>query len=79
MEEPYCTFQKNAQQTLCSTFLGLIGYHISYNQYKTTIFGPKIIRIGDLLAEIPHFTVWARCGQDCSLMGSLTPARDVDE
>ena len=32
-----------------------IGYHISSNQYETTIFGQKIMRTGALLAEIDGF------------------------
>ena len=38
-------------------------YHISSNQYETTIFGPKIIRIGALLAEIHPFHCMAGIGR----------------
>ena len=45
-----------------SALWGHIGYHMSSNQYETTIFGPKIMRIGALLAEIPPFHYMARIG-----------------
>ena len=45
-----------------SALWGRIGYHISSNQYETTIFGPKIMRIGALLAEIPPFHYVAKIG-----------------
>ena len=54
-----------------SALWGRIGYHISSNQYETTIFGPKIMKIGVFLAEIPPFHYMARIGH---WWGSMTPA-----
>ena len=58
----YCLLQNSAQWNFYGAFWGLIGYHISSNQYETTIFGPKIMRIRALLAEIPDFHCMASIG-----------------
>ena len=87
---PSAQVQVSSPSTVCckivrseffySAFWGLTGYHISSNQYETTIFGPKIIRIGALLAEIPPFHcmarishwwgVWPFAGTGCACEGS---------
>ena len=58
----YCVLQNSAQRIFYSAIWNRIGYHISSNQCETTMFGPKVMRIGALLAKIPQFHYMARIG-----------------